>query len=194
MKAKAKCIVNEDTVLKPPRCAAVSCNVSRQDTGGMWGQRSRDTDCSRERGSRSSPPSLSPIFKALSANVTRLDEGEAIDLVQWTAGRALIASPKAVSCRIVLLRPLVPGSLFPPITSGDITQSRLSVALNAPLGPEAEIANFLSSVFVGKCPSWRPDAVAVVMTLETRWLRSAESAFHLFGNKRSISHGDSAAC
>lgn len=40
----------------------------------------------------------------------------------------------------------------------------------------------------------RPDAVAVVMTLETRWLRSAESAFHLFGNKRSISHGDSAAC
>ena len=49
-KAQAKCIVNEDTVLKPPRCAAVSCNVSRQDTGGMWRQQSRDTDCSRGEG------------------------------------------------------------------------------------------------------------------------------------------------
>ncbi|KAK1881692.1 putative defensin-like protein 31 [Dissostichus eleginoides] len=164
MKAKAKCIVNEDTVLKPPRCAAVSCNVSRQDTGGMWGQRSRDTDCSRERGSRSSPPSLSPIFKALSANVTRLDEGEVIEL---------------------FLAPCFPPS---PLEISPSHASASSPASNAPLGPEAEIANFLSSVFEGKCPSWRPDAVAVVMTLETRWLRSAESAFHLFGNKRSISH------
>lgn len=47
-------------VLKPPRCAAVSCNVSRQDTGGMWRQRSRDTDCSRERGSRRSRSIIFP--------------------------------------------------------------------------------------------------------------------------------------
>lgn len=36
----------------------------------------------------------------------------------------------------------------------------------------------------------RPDAVAVVMTLETRWLLSAVSALHVYGNKCSISHWD----
>ncbi|KAI3365155.1 hypothetical protein L3Q82_010248, partial [Scortum barcoo] len=46
-----------------------------------------------------------------------------------------------------------------------------------------EIANFLSSLFVGKR---RPDAVAVVMTLETRWLRSAVSALHVYENKSRI--------
>lgn len=59
-KTQAKCIVNEDTVLKPPRCAAVSCNGSRQDTKGMRRQQSRDTDCSGERRRRRSRSIIFP--------------------------------------------------------------------------------------------------------------------------------------
>lgn len=59
-KTQAKCIVNEDTVLKPPRCAAVSCNGSRQDTKGMRRQQSRDTDRSGERRRRRSRSIIFP--------------------------------------------------------------------------------------------------------------------------------------
>ncbi|TNN73898.1 hypothetical protein EYF80_015915 [Liparis tanakae] len=128
--------------------AGVSCDVSRQDTEGMWTQQSRDT---------------------------ALQPGERQQKVQGgssgTASRRLAASPEAASCgkalQLLLSIPPLPASSFPSVTSGDVAPS---LGLRGPflhrasafparhrcaLPPDLfsiseENADFLSSVFEGK--------------------------------------------